>query len=473
MPRGVAFAEYRKVVRRFRPSDLLPKLAQLAVVRGIEGNADISGYGAYPWAIALTARESILSGREHQRADVTSEGLRQIFNAANDIVEVRSTFEVLDLLTRVFYEQFGYQESMFEELSRTHAMLVEGADTLSLEVIGDDTWVEMLGAPIGQVVGATFLLAVAAYSNAGRIDLAWLDHPDLQALYNQWPREIVERRANELTSTFSEFAVEYRARNTMIPAGFERYAYNPLVAKPIVQLPDGKLIAPQPRLLLPTVTPGGLYHRGIQAHGTKFTRDLGKLAEAYVGRQLRSIEPSPSVRPEVTYHRRKGEELKSIDWFLDLPGLLVLFEVKSARAGLAQRAALDGYVDAMTKVLDKAITQLTATAMALDDHLPEFAHLPAGKPRLGVIVTSEPYYTANSHWAREHVAQAPFPTLTASMRDLEHLVQLPADEIGRQLTAVAETPERLTWQLGRSLDFSNARERNPILEAAWNSYPWP
>lgn len=79
---------------------------------------------------------------------------------------------------------------------------------------------------------------------------------------------------------------------------------------------------------------------------------------------------------------------------------------------------------------------------------------------------------ANSFWVRELLDAAPFPTLTASLREVEGLAALPLAEIERQLLTIANDPDRSTWNLANSLDMTG-RDPHPLLQRAWDAYPWP
>jgi hypothetical protein len=81
----ISFEEFRRQVRRCRPSDLLPESASLATVTGLTRASTVESVGARSWAIALVARESILWGNDFKRADVSEESLREIFNASSNI----------------------------------------------------------------------------------------------------------------------------------------------------------------------------------------------------------------------------------------------------------------------------------------------------------------------------------------------------------------------------------------------------
>ena len=430
-----------------------------------------------PWTVALMARESVLWGNEFRDAPVTVDALHNLFNAharlhesAPDVVGLEW---VLDTMTRLAFEQFGFQESPFKEVSRPHVLMVEGASEVDTEVLDDAAWIELFGAPFGQVVGATFFLHMAAHSGNGYFDPAILDQADLQRIFDLWPREVILHRADQLTASFEEFRAAY-ASVPHPPRGYERFAYNPLVRRPFLRMPDGRLLAPQPRLILPTISPNSLYYTAIEEFDEPFARDMGRLTEHYVGKLLRLVADSSNdteIHPEIVYREGKQRK-KSIDWFLVLPGVVVMFEVKSARFGLLQRAAFGDYREKVAALLNNANKQITRTATLLDGGHPAFEHIPADRPRIGVVVTCEPHYLSNTEWAREMLNEAPMPTLTASLSEVEDLVVLSAEEIESQLLAIVNDPDRSTWSLGNALDHKD-NKANPILQAAWDAYPWP
>lgn len=465
---SMTFDQFRQVVRRFKPSELLPALAHIAA-RDSDERFDLDlAKTVAPWAIALIARESILWGNEHRDTPVDEKALRTLFNAHNDIYEgegIDDDASLLSLITPIVYEQFPYQESIYEEVTRTHALLVEGLQHVQTKVITEQAWVDILGGPLDAMVGATFVLQVGANINNGWFDPKWLDQPNFVEVLKRWPRDHILKRLEQLTFTPAEFKVAYN-KAPKPTNGLQRYTFNPLTARPFIRMPDGRHLAPQSRLIFRTITPGSLYYTGIERlHPKKFGSDLGYLTEHYVGEQLRTI-PAAEVHPEIKYD---NPEKKSIDWFLVLPNAVVMFEVKSTRFGLLQRAA-QGHEDAITNVIGGAVDQLTRTEKAITDQHPAFAHIPTDRPRIGIVTTAEPYYLANSHPARQLIDTPNFPTIVASLRDIEMLVTLPADQLEHHLTAIANDPERSTWQLGLALKDVQRGTRNPIHERAWKSY---
>ena len=461
------FGEFRQRVRAHRPSELLPVLARLAVAQGIPPYDVANMQPLLPWSIPVIAKESILWGNEHRDALVTQQALLRLgrllqSEPAPEIDPVR----VHPLMTRYSYEQFPYQESIFEEVSRSHALFIEGARDLDLEVVHDDAWTDILGAPLGQVVGATFLLQVAADENFGYFDATWLDYEDLAPIFEHWPRSVIDRVADSLSHTPTEFQAAYRQAK-QVDLGLERWGYNPLSERPFVRMPDNRLLAPQPRLILRSVSPGRLYYAGMKAFGNPFARDLGHLVEHYVGRQLTLVEGA-DLYGEIVY---EGTERRSIDWFLVLPQLIVLFEVKSARLGTVHRAGGDGLDDRISTLLNRAIGQIEGTIVEINARNPQFSAIPIDRPILGVIVTAEPFYLANTPWVRDLTEEPPVPTVVASLRDLEFLVTLPSEVLQSRLLGIARGTVP-GWELRTVLEGADL-DKNTILKDAWESYPWP
>lgn len=468
--RKVSFDEFRQRVRRHRPSDLLLTLGAMAAAAP-DGKYDLDSPNKFsPWAIALIARESILWGNEHRKPGVTSSDLVALYNAHSNIYEpahTRGDDITLSILTRFIYQQFPLQESLYEEMARTHSLLVAPLDDLDLDldILSPSAWEDIFGAPLPEVAMATFFLQVAADRNAGTVDSAWLTREDISGMFVDLTPGVVAERLERLSSTREEFKAAYEA--VPKPPGLSQFSYNPLVRRPFVKLADGRFVAPLPRLILRTITPNRLYYDGIGSLGQAFTSDLGTLTEHYVGRLLRAIEPVADVRGEIEFGGRK-----SIDWFLTLPSTLVMFEVKSDRYRLFEQAAVEGSLDAITSRLNRAHKQLAATSTALDDARPEFSGLDAELPRLGIIVTAEPFYLANSEYMQERLDRAEFPVIVASLRDLEHLTAIPLDDLDAFLTRIRTEGFGDAADLTRALGQQRIERRSPVLEAGWNAYPW-
>ncbi|MEU4450106.1 hypothetical protein AB0F44_02190 [Nocardioides sp. NPDC023903] len=473
----IAFDDFRQTVRRYRPSNLLPALAELALVGAQEPEKRTELMVAIPpWAIATAARESVLWGNEYRRDDVDGEALRRIMSAHARIAEIdteKGDDQLIDVLTRVAYEQFPYQASAAAEVSRSQALLVDGLGEAGARTFTLQTADRLLGAPLGQMVGATFMLHALASGRGGWIDLSAFDDPSFDVIFRTWPREVLDLRAEQLSVTFDEFKQRYEAA-PKAPPGNARFDYNPLVDVPLLRMGDGRLLAPQPSLIMRTVTPEVLFYRGVEEFGSQpFGTDMGLLTQHYVGKQLRLLEPSVTLFPEVEYWVGKSRK-DSTDWFLVFESLVVMIEVKSARYGWFAQAAGDGYKDRAHSPLVKGVDQLITTAGLLAEGRPEFAHIPTDRPLVGILVTAEPFYMANTPWVRDEVlSRGDIPITVASLSDIERMVCLSTDDVERRLLKMINDPERMMHPLDVGMDLVGEVLRNPILEAAWDGYPWP
>jgi hypothetical protein len=301
---------------------------------------------------------------------------------------------------------------------------------------------------------------------------SWLDQPNFVEVLKLYPRVNIESIAARLTTTREAFGAAFR-EHSVGSATAARFDYNPLVATPFVDLGDGEPVAPATTLILRTVTPGGLYYAGMAEHGKAFADDLGVLFEHYIGRQLKLIDGA-RVEPEIVFG--KGGGSKSVDWFVVLPNLVILVEVKSRRLGPAARAGDAMLLESLSETLGGAKKQLSRTVQRLAAHDPAFAHIPIDRPMLGLIVTAEPYYTAPSYLLDHDVALIAggslldVPVAAASARDIESLVTHGAN-VSPMLLAAMNSKAGGVVSL-RDMGKAPGTE-NPILLNAWNSYQWP
>ena len=475
---SLPYAAFRQACRAFRPSELLPVIARASAALGEPPYSNAVKHQMPPWGLAAAARESLLYGNEHRSKPADDNALLALmrkFQIAMDLddTDAQDKDFLVRLTTRVTYEQFPYQESMFEELARSHAWMVEGLPDVETKVITEDSLAAMLdGVPLREAIGATFLLQVGALQNDGVYNPSWLDQPNFADVLKIYPRSNIEKMAARLITTPEDFRAAFQ-EYSVGTATAARFDYNPLVATPFVDLGDGPL-APATRLILRTVTPGGLYYAGLAEHGNAFADDLGHLFEHYIGRQLKLIEGA-DVEPEIVFGKGGGD--KSGDWFVILPNLVILVEVKSRRLGPAARAGDAALLCSLAETLGGARKQLTRTVNHLADGHSAFAHIPTDRPMLGLIVTAEPFYTGAAYLLDHDVALIPggslpdVPVAAASARDIESLVTHGADSGPLLLAEIAKSNGGGVVNL-RDLG-KKAGVDNLILINAWSSYPWP
>ena len=381
---------------------------------------------------------------------------------------------LLSVVTPMLYEQFPWQESIFEELARSHALLIEGLDRVETSVISLPSLSKLLGGmDLRAAIGATFVLQVGAYQNAGTYNQAWLSQSNFAEVLALFPKETLEVTAERLTATKEEFKADY-VQNSHGNKELARYDYNPLVRTPFINFGTGLAYAPAPRLIMRTVTPGGLYYPGISKYGNAFADDMGKLFEYYIGRNLALIDGA-EVHPEIVYGSKKSR--KSVDWFVVMPGLVLLVECKLKRLGLAARAGDSTLTGDLTSSIERAYQQLEHSIEQMSAKTPEFSHIPTDRPIIALIVSAEPIYTGAAYLVERQLTSiscgelSDVPVTALSARELEMLVTY-GGEAEQLLLQRAQDKAPGDLVSLRDLHPHSARG-NTLLEKAWDSYQFP
>jgi hypothetical protein len=304
------YSDFLQRVRRHRPSDLLIALADTSI-RLFHQEAWIADRVRLPWAIAAAAKASIVAGNEYRTPGVSDKDVVQICAAYNaldtplvdDPNDARET--VGAFLVRTSYEQFPYQQSHFEEISRLGA-LFETVEALETEILDRALIERVLGCSLEEFVVAGFVLATSTQANTGFFDPEWPalregPHAIDPHFSIDTVRQVFEQ---QFLADFEQIRAD--AKKTEQPdIRLRHHEFNPLVGRPFVTLPDGRHIAPQPHFVFQRLSPSALYYAAVEVLDTEqakaFTRDIGLVCEDYVGRQLRLI-PNATVSPEISYY---------------------------------------------------------------------------------------------------------------------------------------------------------------------------
>jgi hypothetical protein len=475
--RPASYADFVQRVRRHRPSDLLIALAHTSV-QLFEPEAWIADRVRLPWTIAAAAKASIVAGNEHRTPGVSETDVLEICQAYNaldtplapDPAEMSET--VGAFLVRTSYEQFSYQQSHFEEISRLGA-LFETVEQLETEILDRALIDRVLGCSLEQFVVAGFVLATSTQANTGFFDPDW---PSLRegpnAIDRQFPVDTVRQVfEQQFLANFEQIRAAARAAEQP-DLLLRHHEFNPLVSRPFVTLPDGRHIAPQPHFVFQRLSPAALYYAAVEMldeeEANAFTRDIGLVCEDYVGRQLRLI-PNATVLPEIGY----DDDQLSVDWFVIFDELVVLVEVKSTRMSQLARMGGNRLKQDIERSLGKAYKQVARTHQLLTDRHPAFTAIPADRPRIAIVATLEPYWVSNSPFIAEYLPQPTIRTSVSSVRGLERLVDVLCAVGGPEpLTTILDDPDRRTWSLENALP-DLATPKNPILDAAWDRLPFP
>lgn len=89
----------------------------------------------------------------------------------------------------------------------------------------------------------------------------------------------------------------------------------------------------------------------------------------------------------------------------------------------------------------------------------------------GLIVTMEPFHIVNAPVQRPQLPATTVPVTVCSISELENMVTISDAPVGRLLLERAADAERSTYALREALS-GHTHERNAVLDAGWDSYPW-
>ncbi|QHT54642.1 hypothetical protein GXP71_00015 [Cellulomonas sp. H30R-01] len=461
------YAAVRAAARKYKLSDTLAALGWLATNGSLVYDFRRDLHDRTPWAIATLAKEALLTGNEHRNGAMPEDWASRLVTGFNNAFDrPPGATDLVSLISPIIYEQAPYQDSRFEEMARTVALM---CDTPLPAAAGTDVadWTTELGIPLDDAVQAAFALWVWLHNSRGWLDPRVLDEPSAQDVYDLVSRESIETVARRLTATQGALRADYATAPKMPPAA-ERFSYNPLARTPIVDLGSRGLIAPQPFLVTQAISPGGLFYRGVSAWGPQFANQLGHRVEAYVGRQLGAVEGF-DVHPEVTYGPKRNER-KTIDWFVITPEAVVLVECKSRRLALSAKAGAAGLAEEYIDRLDKGRQQINTTYELIQNGDPAVSFVPTDRPVYGLVVTSEVFYLANDPAITSRMTATAIPTMCVSLRDLELWLSISADELMPELAKVFDDPEKHAVTLEMALPSEKVRN-NAILQEAWDRLP--
>jgi hypothetical protein len=473
----VSYNTLRRRAEQHRATDLLVAIAQLNVhLQAVEFDRADRGplpASVQPFALAGVARTALVSGQDRFGSPVTQQDLialcRLYGNIDDPALDGAPGMERMRFLfTKLAYEQFGGQLSLMENVGRTLVLLEDhAASTPGAPTAAD--WAAGLGVTLEHYMRIGFMMHVAAASNAGVVDVDLLKRKDIAALFTPATADealaVVDRW---FAAAPEQLRAAGRAEETR---GLQKWALSPLVAHPVVALPDERYVMPWPRLVLDRITPTGLYFIGLELFGDQFPSKLGGMFEHYVGTQLALLEHA-DLRPEITYGKPVQ---KTVDHFIITPEAVVLVEVKAARPVRATRLGEPAGDDDTIKKVGYACKQIERTAQLIRDGHPAVESIPADRPLLGLVVTLEPFHLVNTALYDDVIAKPSIPTTVASSLELESFVAnlRSAADVGQRLLDAYTTP----GDGGISLD--DAGEGlpslpNPLLDEAWERFsaPW-
>ncbi len=481
-PTPPTWDELKAAVRRQDRDSLLVLAANITAKIARDEVPDfVSRRGITPWNIADVARTALAWSR-FQRPTISDDDFQRLClmdaNISDDAQDSdpHHTEQFSRTLARLFFEQFSGQRSVLAEFART--ILLYGSASEKPPVFDPEAmtpgWFESVtdGLTLDQYVESVFLISVGAQKSRGKFDPSWLDGPAFAELREVIDRDAVRRTFNEhLLADVKAFKRANRDFQDSLPAGLKRFAFNPLANTPFIEGVADVPIAPWVQAIIAKALPPAIYFLGWKALGDGFTHDLGHVFQHYVGRQLRLVEGERTVIPEAAYGTRRNRK-DSNDWFLDLPGLLVLIECKARQPIESLRTASEDWLRSVEESIGKGIKQLNRSNRDLGAIATVENRIDEAKPRIGLVVTLEPFYLNQNWLIREHLPTADLPVGVISISELESLVRLPAANLADALLEAADAAPPLrvpnVLLLARALAIPIEAE-NRLLVDTWES----
>ncbi len=451
--RSVPYRDLVQRVRRYRPSDLLPALGQVSadyLKPDMESAREIPAH-----ILSALARDALLFGNEDRsRQRLSRDEVLGLVNLFNTTYDREPGADAHAVMTRHAFEQFRFQEYELAGMART-LLVLDHVLANPVTRFNHADFARWLGGAAEQVFRAQQILATLVSHEKGywrprdESDLWKLaaDEQPLLDMFTATPPGVVLAVADRMTVTQAQFKECYPLDRRETSPWMQRWLPNPLQAFPLIRLPDGSVVAPQLREILRSGTLDVQLPLIPPERRDEYLRELGDAVERYVGDLLRDIEDA-TIEPAIRYGPN-GEE--SIDWIVTLAHLVILIEVKAVRPNLNVKMAQGEYEATYLERITRGARQIKRTNTLIETQHPAFAHLANDKPRIGIIVTGEPFYLPNRPWSLDQQQGADIPILLGSLLDVERLSGHTADEITHALTTVAGDPEQSTWYLGSAM----------------------
>ncbi len=488
----VTWEQFKLAVRKAdRDSLLVHAAAVSAMFANGEDLEEWKQYGVTPWTVADVARTALAWGGQGRHranldtllrlcslnAQLVDEDRR--FFAGGDAEEQSPEFidaaheQLARMLARIFFEQFPGQRSVLAGVARSVLLFGSAAEfpeNFAPKVMTSG-WFERLtdGITFDDYIEAIFLFSVLAQKDSGLVPLDVLDAPGVRELSEVFALDAARRVFTEhLLTTVADFKEINRDWQGPLPTSQKKFAFNPLTNKPFVEGVASEAVAPWTQAVIQKALPPSIYFLPPTGLRNAFASDLGPVFQHYTGRQLDLINGERHVLPEVRY-KSDGNPIDSCDWFLDLPDVLVLIECKARQPIESLRVGGDDWMGSIEDSIGKGIFQLNRSNRHIDLISKRLPGIDTSKPRVGIVVTLEPFYLNQNWLIRERMTdQAEYPIGVLSVGELEQLVLVDAVQLGRALLEASAQAHDNVMFLNPALTEAEGRE-NPLLVDTWDS----
>jgi hypothetical protein len=264
----ISYDEFVAQVCRYRTSDVLRALA----------GQDRELFGPTPdptnvqvvnaWAAAAIVKVSMLHGSEvPAKCDLSAFELVALFHAFSRVheKEVTDSDTVLRLITQYMNQQFGWLESIIEELSRTVALF--HGDATEDQKLVRRVLEASLGVSIEDAVGAAFIIFVVAGMTRGRWAPEILRDELMRELYEAVPADSVAKFVARISADKDLFSERHRRGLEKVDGNraltHRLWEFNPVTSHPIINDATGVAVVPLAWAVLRRITPAMLYYDGM------------------------------------------------------------------------------------------------------------------------------------------------------------------------------------------------------------------
>ncbi len=366
-------------------------------------------------------------------------------------------------------EQLEYQLPLQNEMSRAVAIFRDTRPARPVQVIKDGWKAEVFGTDLISFITAGQTLYLAVKPNRGRFNPGWFDLPNFSFLPDLIDPELL-RTAWSRNYVIDQHA--FASENGRPPtSAWRRFDHNPLMSRPVISGLHSDWLIPAPGLIVRRLSPLGIYYAGVNRWGKAFADDLGDLFEQYIGDQRRLI---PDGHSEAGF-RYDTDNKETVDYFVTLPEIVVLVEVKSVRPTAAVRAGTAEASAELQRMIGKGIKQLERADRLIEQQHPAFAHIPTDRPRAGLLVTMEDFHVLNSAFHKPiFTRDSTFPISICSAGEVEHWVTVPDKTAGDVVRTALDNPGtsgQESFAIKQEL-LGRTHRRNQLIDAAWAAGPW-
>ena len=383
--------EFRREVAQYDPTTLLQMCSHAS--RKLEQSGQIMRQGTLNGQNAIVTHHALAelamwAIRNHPQAGGKQPSPRDVIRLANNIYSIQDPFlgtkaGGIMTLVRTLHEQAPYEEQL-QYLIPRHIILYLESKPPQLAFDLDSAFQRVTGLTVKEfmMIGFIFYAATLAYHSFQR---GFVEDTQVKSLKPYVSPEKVDAFLAVAGADFQTFR-NLRLKEERDAPGFGRYTFNPLLGRPVIQLSNGLVCVPVPRLLIYRIT-RGIYYDLLDAHrqpqGNVFADWFGYAFQQYIGILLNEAFGHDKVYPEVA----------GVDWVVILGDTALVLECRSGRLPKKIRSQAD-----RTEVMEMIRRNIVDPAKKLPEKIKKLyegvAGIPTGKVKtyLAAIVTYQEWY---------------------------------------------------------------------------------